>query len=265
MTGFLCSFVAFFVVLKRLPFITVGISHAAIGGVGLSLFLGANPILGGTIFATLVAWGIGVVSRYGKMAEETSIGIFFSTAMALGIAFFGLSKGIYADLFSFFFGNVLAVETSDLWILGISGSVIMTLLSIYFHPLLFLCFDEEVAQAYGVPVRGLYYLLLTCLAVTTVIAVRVVGIILASALLVIPAATGYELSTNYRGMLLFSIITGIVSAIGGLYISYVLDLASGAAIVLFAAAMFFTAMFLSPKRRLAWRLFRKERFHIRAR
>lgn len=258
-TGVVCSFLAFFVVLKRLSFITVGISHSAIGGVGLSLFLGINPVIGGTVFATLVAWGIGVVAKKGKINEETTIGIFFSTAMALGIALFGLTRGVYADLFGFFFGNILAVGPVDLWVLAISGIAVVVVLSLNFHPLLFMCFDEDLAQAHGVPVGPLYYLLLTCLAVTTMVAVRVVGIILASALLVIPAAVGYEIFSDYRKMLWASIATGVASAVGGLYISYLLDLASGAAIVLFAACTFFAAFLLSPKRRAIGPLSRKER------
>ncbi|HHY39042.1 MAG TPA: metal ABC transporter permease [Clostridia bacterium] len=263
-TGVVCSFLAFFVVLKRFSFITVGVSHSAVGGVGFSLFLGVNPVIGGTVFATLVAWGIGAVSKRGKINEETAIGIFFSAAMALGIAFFGLTKGVYADLFGYFFGNILAVGPLDLWILGISGAAVVLVLAINFHSLLFMCFDEDLAQAHGVPVGPLYYLLLTCLAVTTMVAVRVVGLILASALLVIPAATGYEVFADYRRMLWTSLVTGVVSTVGGLYISYLLDLPSGAAIVLFAACIFFVALILSPKKRVARRLSRKERIQSNA-
>lgn len=249
LVGVLCSFMSFFVVLKRLSFVGVGISHSAFGGVALGLFFGINPIFSGGIFATLTAWAIGLVSRRGDIQEDVSIGIFFSAAMAFGITVVGLTKGYYADVFSFLFGNILAVTTTDLWLLAGFGGLIILLLGFFFKELLFMCFDEELAKASGIPVVFLYYLLLTCLAVTVIVAVQVVGIILASALLVIPAATAAELTRNFRWMLGISMVTGILSSLGGLVLSYYFDLASGATIVLVASLFFMMALLLSPRRR----------------
>ncbi len=252
LVGILCSYVAFFVVLKRLAFAGVGISHSAFGGVAIGLFFGLNPVLTGGIFATLIAWTIGFVSRHGDIQEDTSIGIFFTTAMALGITVVGLIKGCYVDLFSFLFGNILAVTARDLWVLAGAGGMIILFLSIFFKELFFMCFDEELATANGIPVNFLYYLLLACIAVTVVITVKVVGIILASALLVIPAATAYELTGNFRRMLVISISVGIFSTVGGLSLSYYFDLASGPSIVLLAGLLFLAALAFSPRRR-GWR------------
>jgi zinc transport system permease protein len=251
LVGILCSFVAFFVVLKRLAFAGVGISHSAFGGVAIGLFFGFNPILTGGLFATLIALAIGFVSRHGDIQEDTSIGIFFATAMALGITVVSLIKGCYVDLFSYLFGNILAVTVRDLWILAGAASIIVFFLSVFFKELFFMCFDEELAAANGIPVNLLYYLLLACIAGTVVITVKVVGIILASALLVIPAATAYELTGNFRRMLVISISMGIISTVGGLGLSYYFNLASGSTIVLLAGLFFLAALVFSPRRK-AW-------------
>lgn len=256
MVGILCSFISLFVFLKRLSFVGVGISHSAFGGVALGLYWGINPILAGGVFATLVAWAIGYVSRRGEIQEDVSIGIFFSSAMALGITVVSLTEGYYTDLFSFLFGNILAVNNLDLWALAGLGGLILILLGLFFKELLFMCFDEELARVNGVPVTTLYYLLLTCIAVTVVVVVKMVGVILASALLVIPAATASELTTNFRGMLVLSLATGVISALGGLGLSYHYDLASGSIIVLFAAMLFLLAFTFSPRRGNIGKLYR---------
>jgi zinc transport system permease protein len=253
LVGLLCSLVSFFVVLKRLSFIGAGISHSAFGGVALGIWLGINPLLSAAVFSTLIAWAIGLVSRKGHINEDVTIGIFFSSTMALGVAIIGLIKGYVADVYTFLFGNILAVTATDLWWLGGCGLLVGLVLIILHKEFLFLCFDEEMARASGLPTGPLYYILLTAIALTIVVSVKVVGVVLASALLVIPAATGYELSKNYRGMLLISLLTGVVSAIGGLWLSFQYNLASGATIVLVSAVIFFLALLLSPRRCGFWR------------
>lgn len=262
--GVLCSFISFFVLLKRLSFVGVGISHSAFGGVALGLFLGVNPVLAGGLFATLVAWCIGYVSRRGEIQEDASIGIFFSCAMALGITVVGFKEGYYIDLFSFLFGNILAVNAQDLRLLAGLGAAVLLLLGLFFKELLFMCFDEEMARVNGVPVSFLYYLLLTCIAVTVVVAVKVVGIILASALLVIPAATAHELTGNFRRVIPLSVLAGVFSAMAGLWLSYNYNLASGSTIVLFAGLLFLLAFTFSPRRRnpqKLWRYLNRKFFH----
>lgn len=247
--GLLCSAVSFFVYLKRLSFAGVGISHSALGGLAIGLLTNTNPVFVAAIFSTLVAWGTGATSRRGEVHEDAAIGIFFSSAMALGVALIGMYRGYAADLFSFLFGNILAVTVSDLWILAVVAAVVLAAITLLFKDLIALCFDEEVACASGLPVSALYYTLLTIIAVTVVVSVKVVGVVLASALLVIPAATGFELAGNYRGMIVVAILAGILSSLGGLWLSYALDLASGATIVLLASAMFFLTLAFSPRRR----------------
>lgn len=256
LVSLLCSFIAFFVILRRLAFIGVGISHSAFGGVAMGVVMGINPIFMAAIFSILVAWLIGVVSKKGQVHEDAAIGIFFSAAMALGVALISLSHSYNIDLFGYLFGNILSVSAEDLWTVGILGAITLLTLILFFKELLFISFDEEVARVSGLPVEFLNYLLLILMALTIVVSIKVVGLVLASALLVIPAATGYQLARNYRLMLAISLLCGVSSSIMGLWLSYRYDLASGATIVLCSTLFFFLSMIFSPRQKLIGRLIR---------
>lgn len=240
--GLLCSFVSFFVVLKKLGFLGVGISHSALGGIAIGLVTGLNPVLTGSIFAMAVAVIIGHISRNTRISEDTVIGIFFSSGMALGIGIISVSKGYYPELFSLLFGNILAVSKQDLIILGTAMVLVVAYLAIFLKELLAICFDEEMAVATGLPVGALLFGLMAAMGLTIMVSVQVVGIVMASALLVIPAATGYRLSDNYRYMLAISLAVGLTGCVGGLIISYYLNVPSGASIVLTMTALFFLSL-----------------------
>ncbi len=247
LVGVLCGVLGFFVVLKRLSFIGVGISHSAFGGVAIGVLLGIDPLIAAAIFSTAVAWAIGWLSRSGRLHEDTAIGILFSSAMALGVALISLSNAYQIDLFGYLFGNILAVSPHDLWLLGGIVAVVLAGIGLLFKELLFLTFDEEVARANGLPVQPLYLLLLTALALAVVAAIRVVGLILVEALLVMPAAIGYQLARGYRSMLMIAVGSAVLSAIVGLLASYVLNIAAGAMIVLVLTALFFAALRLGRR------------------
>jgi len=248
LAGILCAAVSLFVVLQRMAFVGVGVSHSALGGIAVGVLTGVNPVLSAAVFCTLVAWAIGWVSKKGRLSEDTVIGVFFSVSMALGIALISFAPGYQPELFGFLFGNILAVTRADLILLAVAATVIILFLVLFFKELLFMCFDEEAARASGIPVGVLYFALLTVIAVTVVVSVKILGVVLASALLVIPAVTGYEMSRNFRGMLAVSVGCGVFSALAGLWLSFVLNLPSGATIVLCAALLFFLAFLISPRR-----------------
>ncbi len=248
LAGVLCSVVSLFVILQRMAFVGVGVSHSALGGISIGVLLGVNPVFSAAVFCTLVAWAIGFFSKKGKLAEDTVIGIFFSASMALGIVLISFAPGYQPELFSFLFGNILAVTTTDITLLFSAMVIILLFIVFFFKELLYVCFDEESAQAAGIPVRYLYFALLTVIAITVVVSVKILGIVLASALLVIPAITGYELSRNFRGIIVISILSGVFSAIAGLWLSYLFNLPSGATIVLCATVLFLLAFLFSPRR-----------------
>ena len=251
LAGLLCGVLGFFVVLKRLSFIGVGISHSAFGGIAIGVVLGVEPLVAAAVFATLVAWGIGWLSRAGRLHEDTSIGILFSSAMALGVALISLSHTYQVDLFGYLFGNILSVSPRDLGLLAAIALLVLAGVGLLFKELLFVSFDEEVARASGLPVTLLSFLLLTGLALAVVAAIRVVGIILVEALLVIPAAIGYQLAQGYRAMLCIAVLSAVLSAVAGLFISYFFNVAAGATIVLVLTLVFGLAVAVARNRRLA--------------
>lgn len=246
LVGLVCAVVSFFVVLKRLSFIGTGIAHSTFGGLALGLALGVNPLVPASAVALITAWSIGFLSQKGRLHEDTAIGIAFSAAMALGVVILGFYSG-YGDVFSYLFGDILAVNRSDLVILAASSLLVTAFIAFFFRDLLALSFDEETARATGLPVTTLYFGLLTGISLAVVVAVKSVGIILASALLVIPAATGYQLANNYRSMLFFTLGSSLLAVLAGLFLSFYLNLPSGAAIVL--VATFFFLVSLIPGRR----------------
>jgi zinc transport system permease protein len=237
--GVTCALLGVFVVLRRMAFIGVGISHAALGGVAIGLLAGLPPVAAAGAFSVLVAWVIGWITRRGEVSEDTAIGVFFPTAMALGVALISLSQTYRQDLLGYLFGNILSVGPGDLWLLLALAGVSLGVLALFFKEFLFLGVDEEAARAAGLPAAFLSYLLLTILAVTIVAAMKLVGIIMVSAFLVIPAATGQTLGGSVRGMVWFSIASALLSVFVGLWLSWLWNLPSGASVVLLAAALFF--------------------------
>jgi zinc transport system permease protein len=240
----LLAVISILVVLNRLSFIGVGISHSAFGGVALGFFLGWSPTLTAIIFSTLVAWAIGWVTRRGKVAEDTAIGIFFSLTMAFGIVLVGLSSSYNVDLFGYLFGNILAISASDVLLIAVLGILILSALAIFFKEILFLSFDQELARTSGLPVDFLYYFLITAISISVVISIKVVGIILVSALLVLPGALALQWTQNWRTMILFAVGSALLAVLGGMFLSYWLNLASGATMVLFYGVLFFLSLWL---------------------
>jgi zinc transport system permease protein len=239
--GATCAVLGVFVVLKRMAFIGVGISHAALGGVAIGLTLGLPPLFSAAVFSVVVAWVIGWITRKGEVSEDTAIGVFFPTAMALGVALMSLSQGYRRDLMDYLFGNILSVRPEDILGLVVLAGLALGVMALLFKEFLFLGVDEEAAKAAGLPAAFLNYLLLSILAVTIVAAMKLVGIVLVSAFLVIPAATGQALASSVRGMVLVSVVAALVAVGAGLWLSWLWALPSGASVVLLAAAIFFAS------------------------
>jgi len=243
----LLAIMSVFIVLKKLSFIGVGISHSAFGGVAIGAFLGVDLTLSALVFSTGVALLIGWLSRRARVHADISIGIVFATSMSLGVVILGLSKGYNVDLFSYLFGSILAVTNRDLVYAFIVFVMMILAIRLLFKELLVYCFDEEWARAGGINTDRLQDAFLVMIAVTVVVSIKLLGIVLVSALLVIPGAIGLVLAQNYRIQLIISIVSAITSTVAGLSLSYWFDIASGAAIVLFSAMLFICATTLSSR------------------
>lgn len=247
--GTVSAVIGVYVVLRGLSFIGAGIAHASFGGVALGFLLGINPTLTAVGFCLLTAWGIAWTSRRAEVKEDTAIGIFFAATMALGILFIGLMEDYNVDLFGYLFGSVLSVTRADLWLSGLLGTGVLLTVGLFFKELLFITFDPEMARVSGLPATALYVLLLSLMALTIVLSIKVVGIILVSALIVIPAAAAYQLTEDFWPMMILAVIIGNLSALIGLFLSYELDTASGATMVLTATLVFLLSALRSPRRR----------------
>ena len=242
--GLLCGLLGFFVILRRLAFIGVGIAHSAIGGVALGLLLGFDPGLSAAVFAVVVALGMFRVARDRRLGEDAIIGVFLSGSMALGLLLMGLQHGYQRDLFAYLFGSLLAVSSADLAALCGLAAVLTVIIAVSFREMLFVAFDEEVARAYGRPVDWMDALLVVVLALTVVAGVRVVGVLLVEALLVVPAATAALWTLDFRRQVALSMSLGAGSAVAGLWLSYTMDVGAGAAIVMVAVLIFFASWML---------------------
>jgi len=238
-----CGIVGTFVVTKRIVFISGGISHAAFGGIGLGYFLGLDPIITAIPFSILTAFGIGFIAKKTKVGEDAAIGILWSIGMSLGIIFINLTPGYAPDLFSYLFGNILTIPFSDLIIMVVLDMIIVVITILFYKEFKAISFDEEFSKVAGVPVDILYFLLLGMVALSVVILIKVVGIILVIALLTIPASMCRQFTNNIKTLIFLSMSIGIILTIGGLWISYILDMASGATIIIVLGIVFLLSSF----------------------
>ncbi|MBU7012147.1 MAG: metal ABC transporter permease [Theionarchaea archaeon] len=227
-----CGIVGTYVVVRKIVFISGGISHTAFGGIGLGYLLGINPILTALPFSVLSAVGIGVISKKTKMGEDTAIGVMWPVGMALGILFIHLSPGYAPDLFSYLFGSILTVPRTDLIMMLVLDCFIVGVVALFYREFLAMSFDEEFSTVVGIPAQKLYLLLLCLVGLSVVVLIRVVGVILVIALLTMPAAISRNFTYRIKRLMLFSIVIGMVVTVSGLILSYVFDLPSGATIVL---------------------------------
>jgi zinc transport system permease protein len=226
-----CGIIGAYIVSRRIVFISGGITHASFGGIGLAFFLGFNPLLGAVLFAVLSALGIQFFTKVAEIREDSSIAIWWSLGMALGIIFVFLTPGYTPNLMSYLFGNILTVTSSELWWMLALNVVIISMVVLFFSKILYIAFDEEFARAAGLPVALFNYLTITLIALTVVLNIRVVGIILILSLLTIPQATANLFTKDFKRLLVLSSVFAFIGTISGLFFSYFLDIPSGAAII----------------------------------
>ena len=240
--GVLCASIGTFVILRKLSFIGDGIAHASFAGIVIAYIQGANFYIGAAIVAVATALGIGFVHRKGNISLDTTIGVLFTGAFALGIFLMSRLKTYTVDLQDFLFGNILGVSRENLIFIAVLAAIVIVVLAACYRALIYTSFDPVVAKSSGIPADFVDYLLLVMLALTIVVTLEAVGIVLVAALLVTPAAAAYQLTNRFSRMMLLSAILGAVCSVGGLYLSYYLNAASGATIVLMATVVFFIAI-----------------------
>ncbi|MBC1403014.1 metal ABC transporter permease [Listeria booriae] len=247
--GIVSGVIGSFIILRGMSLMGDAISHAVLPGVAVSYMLGVNFFFGAAAFGVIAALGIGFVNQNSRIKNDTAIGIVFSSFFALGIIMISFAQSS-TDLYHILFGNVLAVRNSDMWITLVIGAVVLLLVGLFYKELLVSSFDPVMAESYGLKVRVLHYFLMTLLTLVTVASLQTVGIILVVAMLITPAATAYLLTNRLSVMLFLAAGFGTLSAVIGLYFSYMYNLASGASIVLAATVLFILVFVFSPKQGL---------------
>ena len=258
MVGVICGVIGCFIILRGMALMGDAISHAVLPGVAISYMLGINFFIGAVATGILTAVGIGFISQNSRVKNDSSIGIVFTAAFALGILLITALKSS-SDLYHILFGNVLAVRPSDMWITLIIGVIVLGSVYLFYKELLVSSFDPIMAQAYGLPTKLIHYFLMTLLTLVTVASLQTVGIILVVAMLITPASTAYLLTDRLSVMIGLSALFGAVSAVGGLYLSFTYNLASGATIVLMATTLFILSLLFSPKQGILLRSIRTKR------
>lgn len=233
-----CAAMSFFVVLRKMAFVGAGVAHIAFGGVALALLLDIPVTAGATAAAVAAAVVIARVRRSETVSEDTMIGILFAVVMAFGIVCAHFGRATNVDLMAYLFGNVLTVTWTDVAAIGLFALVVLAILGLLFWPLVFVSFDEESARLARLPTGLLTLVLLLLIALTVALSIRTVGLLLVSALLVIPGATAQRVTDSVYSFLAVSLLVGLVSALAGLALSFAADLPSGASIVLVAGAVY---------------------------
>lgn len=239
LASIVCGIMGVIIVEKKLVMMSGGIAHTAYGGVGLGYLVGFEPIVGAFLFSFAAAMGIGYIKRKGSTQSDVTIGLFWSLGMALGIIFIAFMPGYPPDMNSYLFGNILSVTKADLYLMiGLTILVVLLVVSLFHHWKAYL-FDEEFAMIIGIKTTFLEYLLLILIAMTVVVLIRVAGIILVIALLTAPAAIAGMLTSKLKNRMIIAILAGAFFCLAGLWISYSLNVASGASIVILLVVCYF--------------------------
>lgn len=233
-----CGIIGTIIIEKRLVMMSGGIAHTAFGGIGLGFFLGIEPIIGALFITVAAAMGIATIKRKTDTNTDIPIGIFWSAGMSLGILFIALTPGYPPDMNTYLFGDILTVSRDNLYLMALLDALVIFAVIALFHPLKAYLFDEEFSTVIGIKTTFIEYLLFILIALTVVVVIHVVGIILIMVLLTAPPAIAKLFTHDLKKLMLYSIILGIFFTLTGLWISYTLNIPSGAAIALFTSLIY---------------------------
>lgn len=226
-----CGIIGTYVVARRLVFISGGITHTSLGGLGIGFYFGFNPILSAMIFSVLSAFGIEWLSKHQGVRQDSAIATFWSLGMAVGIIFIFLKAGFAPNLSEYLFGNILTITIEDIIYLTTLSGLLIILFTIFAREILYVAFDPEFAKTRNLPVKLIEYTMMFFIAVTIVLSIRLVGIVLLMSLLTVPQMTANLFTSNFSKIILGSIFVGFIGCLSGLFLSYFLNVPSGAFII----------------------------------
>jgi zinc transport system permease protein len=244
-----CGITGTYIVSRRIVFISGGITHASFGGVGIGFYTGVNPLLSALLFAVISAFSVEYLTHSGsfrRVREDSVIAAVWSLGMATGIIFLFLTPGYAPNLSAYLFGSILTVSGDDLLWMAILTAILATVSIAARRLIIYTAFDRDFARVQGLPVRVVEYVMMTFIAATIVLSIRLTGIMLLLSLVTLPQMTANLFTSNYNRIVLFSCLTGLAGCLSGLFLSYYLDVPSGAGIIVFLTLMFLAAKLLAP-------------------
>lgn len=231
LASIVCGIVGTYIVTRRLVLISGGITHSSLGGIGIGVYAGLNPVLSAMAFAVLCACGIKWMSHKGDVREDSAIALFWTFGMSIGIIFCFLTPGFMPDMPSFLFGSILAVGPQDIALLLTVTCLVVAFFLMFYHSIVSVAFDSVFARSQHLHVDLIEYIMMILIAMTIVSTLRLVGIVLAISLLTVPQMTANLMTFNFKKMIFISILLGWIDCILGLFVSYWLNVPSGASII----------------------------------
>ena len=253
-SALVCSVVGVFVVLRGMAFMGDAVAHSSLAGMSVAYLFGGSIFWGAFAWALPASLAITFISRRANLRLDTAIGIIFASGFAVGIILMSQVNNYTADLFGLLFGNVLGVSWGEILLIGLLAGGVLLVIAAFYKELLFTAYDATMSAASGIPVRFIQYLLPLLVGVTTVASLKAVGIVLVLALLVTPAATAALVARRLPGIMVFSVLAGLISTVAGLYLSFHADLPTGPSIVVVASGLFLVAMIFSPSKGVFWQI-----------
>lgn len=238
LSSVLCGMIGTYIVTRRLVFISGGITHASFGGVGFGLYAGISPVASAAVSAVLSAFGVIWLCRQKDIREDSAIAILWTLGMSLGIIFSFLAPGFTPDLSSYLFGNILTVTDSDLIYLGCLTIVVILFYWLFLRAIIAVAFDEQFARSRHLPVELIEYVMMGLIALTIVATLRIIGIVMVISMLTIPQTTANLFSERFRGIMLLSVLWGMLGSVGGLLFSYFYNIPSGASIIFMSVLLY---------------------------
>lgn len=242
--GIICPLIGIFLVLRRYSLMADTLAHVSLAGIAIGLITKINPIVTAFLTAVVSSLFIERLRVTKKVYGESALALFLSGSLALAIVLISLAKGFNADLFSYLFGSIVAVKTSDVFLVALLGVIVLSATIVFYKELVFTSFDEESAKVSGIPTKTVNSLLVILAATTVAVSMRIVGILLVSALIVIPVVASLQLSRSFKQTVIIAECISVFSVVSGIFASYYLNLAAGGTIVIIALCIFLLTLFL---------------------
>ncbi|MGV3464824.1 MAG: metal ABC transporter permease [Heyndrickxia sp.] len=254
--GIIAPLLGTFIVVRRLSLIADALSHVTLSGIAVSLFIskkiavlsGLNPLYMGMAFSVIGSVFIERLRAVYRHYQELAIPIILSSGIGVAVIFISMAGGFNTDLMNYLFGSVSAVSSTDLWIIAIIFIIVLTTILLLYKELFVLSFDEEHAKASGIPAKTIHFIFIIIVALVIASAMRIVGILLVSALMTLPVAASMRIAKGFKQTIVYSIIFGEISVIGGLVSAYYLDLAPGGTIVIISIILLLISILIKRTR-----------------